>query len=307
MREVFEQIGRIAPSKAPVFVTGESGTGKEVTAEAIHARSPRAAKPFVALNCGAIPKDLMESEIFGHVKGAFTGAHEDRPGAAELADGGTLFLDEICEMDIGLQAKLLRFIQTGELKRVGDGRDPLGRRALRVRHQPRPRRRGAPPAASARTSITGCTCCRSTCRRCAPAARTSFCSPAPSWPASPRRRASNFAGFSPEAERLIAACDWPGNVRQLQNVIRRVVVLHDGAEVEAGMLALPIVASGSPLVRTAEPEPARDAVEPFAVQEQRIIERALKVCDGNIPKAAAALGIAPSTIYRKRQSWAGVS
>ena len=122
MQEVFEQIVRIAPSKAPVFITGESGTGKEVTAEAIHARSPRAGGPFIALNCGAIPKDLMESEIFGHVKGAFTGAHDDRPGAAELADGGTLFLDEICEMDLGLQSKLLRFIQTGELRRVGDRR-----------------------------------------------------------------------------------------------------------------------------------------------------------------------------------------
>ena len=122
MRDIYEQIRRIAPSKAPVFVTGESGTGKEVTAQAIHTRSGRPAERFVALNCGAIPKDLIESEIFGHVKGAFTGATDDRTGAAELADGGTLFLDEICEMDLALQTKLLRFIQTGEVRRVGDTR-----------------------------------------------------------------------------------------------------------------------------------------------------------------------------------------
>jgi two-component system repressor protein LuxO len=93
MRAIYEQVKRISPSKAPVFITGESGTGKEVAAEAIHARSDRAGGPFIALNCSAIPKELMESEIFGHVKGAFTGAHEDRAGAAELAHGGTLFLD----------------------------------------------------------------------------------------------------------------------------------------------------------------------------------------------------------------------
>ncbi len=122
MTTIYEQIRRISPSKAPVFVTGESGTGKEVAAEAIHARSDRAGGPFIALNCSAIPKELMESEIFGHVKGAFTGAHEERAGAAELAHGGTLFLDEICEMDLALQAKLLRFVQTGTVRRVGDTR-----------------------------------------------------------------------------------------------------------------------------------------------------------------------------------------
>ena len=120
MRAIYEQIQKISPSKAPVFITGESGTGKEVAAEAIHARSDRASGPFIALNCSAIPKELMESEIFGHVKGAFTGAHEDRAGAAELAHGGTLFLDEICEMDLSLQAKFLRFVQTGAVRRVGD-------------------------------------------------------------------------------------------------------------------------------------------------------------------------------------------
>lgn len=119
MQAVYRIIDEAAPSKASVFITGESGTGKEVCAEAIHQKSPRKDKPFVALNCAAIPKDLMESEIFGHIKGAFTGAVKDRTGAAQEADGGILFLDEICEMDLSLQAKLLRFIQTGTIQKLG--------------------------------------------------------------------------------------------------------------------------------------------------------------------------------------------
>ena len=119
MQSVYKTIENVAASKASVFITGESGTGKELAAHAIHELSPRRDKEFVVLNCGAIPKDLMESEIFGHVKGAFTGAIDNRQGAAHKADGGTLFLDEIGEMDIDLQAKLLRFIQSGTFQKVG--------------------------------------------------------------------------------------------------------------------------------------------------------------------------------------------
>jgi two-component system, repressor protein LuxO len=119
MQAVYRMIEAAAPSKATVFITGETGTGKELCAEAIHRLSPRARKPFIAMNCAAIPKDLIESEIFGHVAGAFTGASKDRQGAASLADGGTLFLDEICEIDFDLQAKLLRFIQLETFRKVG--------------------------------------------------------------------------------------------------------------------------------------------------------------------------------------------
>ena len=119
MQAVYRIVSSAAPSKATVFITGPSGTGKELCAEAIHTLSPRAGQPFVALNCAAIPKDLMESEIFGHVKGAFTGASAARTGAAGRADGGTLFLDEICEMELDLQSKLLRFIQTQSYQKVG--------------------------------------------------------------------------------------------------------------------------------------------------------------------------------------------
>ena len=119
MQEVQSKIRSVSPSMATVFITGESGTGKELCALAIHAASPRADGPFIALNCGAIPQDLLESEVFGHIKGSFTGAISDKPGAATAADGGTLFLDEICEMAPALQTKLLRFLQTSTVQPVG--------------------------------------------------------------------------------------------------------------------------------------------------------------------------------------------
>jgi two-component system repressor protein LuxO len=122
MQEVYRQIECVATSRATIFITGESGTGKEVCAEAIHGTSDRADGPFIALNCGAIPESLLESEIFGHLKGSFTGAVSDRLGAAQAAHKGTLFLDEICEMALPLQVKLLRFLQTGTVQRVGANR-----------------------------------------------------------------------------------------------------------------------------------------------------------------------------------------
>jgi len=120
MQSIYRILQNAAASKATVFVTGESGTGKELCADALHKLSRRREKPFVAINCAAIPRDLLESEVFGHAKGSFTGATADRAGAALQASGGTLFLDEICEMDLGLQAKMLRFLQTGTVQRVGE-------------------------------------------------------------------------------------------------------------------------------------------------------------------------------------------
>ncbi|HRF08794.1 MAG TPA: sigma-54 dependent transcriptional regulator [Xanthobacteraceae bacterium] len=303
MKEVYAQIERVASSKAPVFVTGESGTGKEVCAEALHIRSRNHSGPFIALNCGAIPKELMESEIFGHVKGAFTSAHEDRAGAAELANGGTLFLDEVCEMDFALQSKLLRFIQTGTFRRVGGAkemkvnvrfvcatnRDPKAEVAAgRFREDlfyrlhvlpmqlPALRERGSDILLLARTFL----------------ARFS------------EEEGRSFTGFDADAEAALASYRWPGNVRQLQNVIRRVVVLHDGEEVSGAMLDLPVGASHE-AARDTGPLPRQESpsITPYWMQEQRIIEEALAAFDGNTQKAAAALEIAPSTIYRKMQSW----
>jgi len=302
---VYDQISRIAPSKAPVFVTGESGTGKELCAEAIHGRSGRAGGPFIALNCSAIPKDLMESEIFGHVRGAFTGATENRAGAAELADGGTLFLDEIGEMDLGLQAKLLRFIQSGTVQRVGDvtarrvdvrivcatHRDPFAEIAAgRFREDLFYRLHVLPiqlPALRERAEDILPLASAFLARYAAEEAR-------------------GFRGFEPEAAAMLMRHAWPGNVRELQNAIRRVVVLHQGAEVTVAMLPQTI-RTGGPLSRNefavVETRSAPQVVAPFWEQERSIIECAVEAHGGNIARAAAALEISPSTIYRKRQAW----
>ncbi len=320
MQAVYRTVDAAATSKATVFITGESGTGKEVAAEAIHRQSPRKNGPFVAINCGAIPKDLMESEIFGHVKGAFTGAHVERDGAASRASGGTLFLDEICEMDLALQTKLLRFIQTGTFQKVGGSktekvdvrfvcatnRDPLAeveagnfREDLYYRlhviplHLPALHDRNGDVIEIARHFLA----------------------------AYAAEEGKLFASFSPEAEQIIGQFSWPGNIRQVQNVIRNVVVLNDGDVVTADMLPPPLnqPASAAKPGSTAErqPEQPEDAergagtavaggdgdIVPLWKVEKDVIERAIESCDGNIPKAAAKLGISPSTIYRKKLSW----
>lgn len=298
MRKVYSEIERIAPSKAAAFVTGESGTGKELAAQAIHTQSGRSG-PFVALNCGAIPKDLIESEVFGHMRGAFTGAIEDHTGAAEAAHGGTLFLDEICEMDISLQTKLLRFVQTGEVRRVGGtkakkvdvrivcatNRDPRTevqggrfREDLFYRlhvlpvHMPPLRLRGEDTLMLARTFLT----------------RLS------------KEEGRSFAGFDPFAERLIASYAWPGNVRELESVIRRIVVLNPGGMVSADMM--PSEITNAVLAQPHGETRKSKQILPMWVQEGRIIEEALAAFDGNIARAAAALEINPSTIYRRRQT-----
>ncbi|MEI9986283.1 MAG: sigma-54 dependent transcriptional regulator [Aliidongia sp.] len=326
MQAVYRMIEQAARSKATVFITGESGTGKELCAEAIHRRSDRRSRRFVALNCGAIPKDLMESEIFGHVKGSFTGATADREGAAARADGGTLFLDEIGEMAPGLQVKLLRFLQTGAIQRVGSdrtatvdvrivcatNRDPMAevaagrfREDLYYRlyviplHLPPLRERGGDIVKLARYFLT------------------QFA----------EEEGRSFAGFAPEAEAVLAAYFWPGNVRELQNAIRNIVVLNDAERV--GLEMIPPSIRGTAAGRRAEPglsvavaRPAwdagmpdtdaldiavtsgdADAIRPLADCERDIIEAAIRACGGNMTEAAKRLGISSKTIYRKRQEW----
>ncbi|MEZ6929790.1 sigma-54-dependent transcriptional regulator [Aeromonas sp. S16(2024)] len=311
MQAVYRIIESAAPSKATVFITGESGTGKEVCAEAIHQCSPRRDQPFIALNCAAIPHDLMESEIFGHVKGSFTGAQGDRKGAASLADGGTLFLDEICEMDLDLQSKLLRFIQTGTLQRVGSGkvetvdvrfvcatnRDPLVEvKAGRFREDlyyrlhviplslPPLRERGEDILLLARDLLL----------RYA------------------KEEHKRFKDFDADAVRVLLDYPWPGNVRELQNVVRNIVVLNDRELVSKEILPpplnggralpMPFPAEATPEIQ-AEPMPTPPPVRPLWLVEKEAIEQAIASCDGNIPKAAALLEISPSTIYRKKQGW----
>ena len=314
MQAIYRIIDSAAGSKATVFISGESGTGKEVCAEAIHQKSPRAHKPFVALNCGAIPKDLMESEIFGHVRGAFTGAIAEREGAAKRADGGTLFLDEVCELDLSLQTKLLRFVQTGTFQKVGGesteavdvrflcatNRDPLAEVAAgRFRedlfyrlhvipvHMPPLRERGRDVPLIAHKYLE----------------------------AYAAEEGKRFARFDSECEAVLAAYPWPGNVRELQNVIRNAVVLNDGDTVTVDMLPSPVkllagVERSAAMAPAASPEgPAAAAagapehIRPLAEVERDAIERAIRICGGNIPKAAHFLGVSASTLYRKKQSW----
>lgn len=326
MQAVYRMIESAATSKATVFITGESGTGKEVCAEAIHRQSPRHDGQFVALNCAAIPKDLIESEIFGHVKGAFTGATADREGAAGRADGGTLFLDEICEMDLNLQSKLLRFLQTGSYQRVGGSklervdvrilcatnRDPWEEvQAGRFREDlyyrlhvvpislPPLRERGADILLLAQSFLRNFS----------------------------EEENKAFHGFSPQSEQILLHYDWPGNVRQLQNIIRNIVVLHNGTEVSADMIPPPVggrwarpngfgpqansAAEGTAgaAAKTASTSSLQHAqsqahgIRPLAVIEREAIEHAIATCDGNVPKAAVLLGVSPSTLYRKMTSW----
>ncbi len=308
MQSIYRIVQNAAASKATVFVTGESGTGKELCADALHKLSRRREKPFVAINCAAIPRDLLESEVFGHAKGAFTGATADRAGAALQANGGTLFLDEICEMDLGLQAKMLRFLQTGTVQRVGEdkprvadvrivcatNRDPQSEVAAgRFREDlfyrlnvipvdlPPLRERDHDVLLIARHFL----------RQFAV------------------EDAKKFTGFSPAVEAALLAYAWPGNVRELQNTVRNIVVLNEGTTVEFDMLPRAFqLGVGGAAAAAARPiaMPAAESttiLEPLDTVVRRTIERAIAQCDGNIPKAAAALQVSPSTIYRRIQAW----
>jgi two-component system repressor protein LuxO len=306
MAAIHRTIGSVARSMATVFVTGESGTGKELAALAVHARSSRATGPFIALNCGAIPPDLLESEVFGHMKGSFTGAITDKPGAAAAADGGTLFLDEICEMALPLQTKMLRFLQTSTIQPVGStkprkvnvriicatNRDPMDhvrqglfREDLFYRlyvvpvHMPPLRDRGTDVIEIAEAAL----------------ARFSA------------EEGKDFIGLSDATRAFLASYSWPGNVRQLLNVIRNVVVLNEGGEVTPAMLPAGLATETLP-VELAAPTPAVMGSAPgltLAQIERQAIEAAIARHGGSVPLAAKELDVSPSTLYRKLEAWGG--
>ncbi len=305
MQTVYRAIENVATSKATVFVTGESGTGKEVTAEAIHAAGSRKDKPFVAINCGAIPENLLESELFGHVKGAFTGAVDHRPGAARAAQGGTLFLDEICEMQVHLQVKLLRFLQTGMVQPVGSNRaeavdvrvicatnrDPVREVAEgRFREDLFYRLSVIPIDLPALRDREG------DIELIAAGFLKRFAG----------EEKKRFDPLGPDALAVLRGHSWPGNVRELQNVIRRSVVMGNGPTV----ILPPLGRSVSHAVATSALDQAIPSIDRAALVgltldeiEKIAIEDAIVRAGGNLPAAARALGVSPSTLYRKRERW----
>jgi DNA-binding NtrC family response regulator len=287
MEEVLRVIDRVAPTDSSVLVLGESGTGKELVARAVHERSPRLAQAFVPIHCGALPREVLESELFGHEKGAFTGAVATKPGLVELADGGTLFLDEIGEMELDSQVKLLRALESQSFFRVGGTR----RRTVDIRLVAATNRDlneairanqfrqdlyyrintitvWLPPLRERREDI--------------PLLARHFLE---------RNAAYGHKALSAAALRCLERYDWPGNVRELQHAIQRAVILGSGDQVQPEDLPPEVRGGGE-----APAVPAGGSLE--EVERQHIIAT-LKQVKGHRSKAAALLGIDPKTLYRK--------
>ncbi len=295
MRPVLEMIRRVGPSDAGVLITGENGTGKGLVARALHAASARADRPFVSVNMGGLSEGVFESELFGHVKGAFTDAKADRAGRFELADGGSLFLDEIGNVPLAQQAKLLRTLETGEFERVGSSKTRRGdvrllsatnadltaeveagrfRRDLLFRLNTVEIR--LPPLRERREDI--------------PLLARHFL----------MRHAGRYrkalAGFEPEAERALLSHSWPGNVREIDHVVERAVLMATGGEVRVADLGL---------------QAARDfdtgslRLEDMSLEEveKLLIQKTLARCAGNARRAAEALGLSRSAFYRRLQQY----
>ncbi|UCF18864.1 MAG: sigma-54-dependent Fis family transcriptional regulator [Gemmatimonadota bacterium] len=300
MRQAVELATKVAQHPSTVLITGESGTGKELIARLTHAAGPRAARPFVPINCGAIPENLLESELFGHVKGAFTGAHADRAGLFEEANGGTLFLDEIGELPSQLQVKLLRALQEGEIRRVGDSaarKVDVRIITATARDLEQEVRNGAfrsdlyyrinvvhihlPPLRQRTEDIP-------------PLIRhfvESFS----------KQLNVNVEGFEPAAMKLLLGYSWYGNVRQLENVVERAMVLAEGPTIRPDDLPEfvrhPEVSPNGPLetLRADELSVKKQTAE----LERRLISRALQMTDGNRTRAADLLDLSYRALLYK--------
>ncbi|OUD79358.1 Regulatory protein luxO [Vibrio vulnificus] len=343
MQAVYKTIDSVAPTTASVFINGESGTGKEVCAEAIHKQSLRKDKPFIAINCGAIPRDLMESEIFGHLKGAFTGATTDRKGAAMLANGGTLFLDELCEMELEMQKKLLRFLQTGTFTPLGGSKEikvdvriicATNREPLKEVEEGRFREDlyyrvhvvpiEMPPLRERGNDIV----------ELANHFLKTYA----------KEDGKKFNSISKEAQSILKKYNWPGNVRQLQNIIRNIVVLNDDNQLNMEHLPAQLTTKPQTVKEPAKlstpPQPVQAVIQemrnghealnhhsletqtskanplahnafhhsdgsirPMWQIEREAIQNAIAFCDGNVISAAVMLELSPSTVYRKKQAW----
>jgi DNA-binding NtrC family response regulator len=290
VREVLAVIERVAASDRPALIQGESGTGKELVARTIHLQSPRASRPFVSVNCGALPDTLLETELFGHRRGAFSGAVASRVGLFEAADGGTLFLDEIGEMSPAMQVRLLRTLDSGEVRRVGEERafhvdvrivaataKDLSREAAEGRFRWDLFYRVStvivpvPPLRRRHEDI--------------PLLVRHFAEAAV-----PEARALRF---SPEAMTLLVGYEWPGNIRELRNVIERLQILHQGGEVQPRDLPAELRVARAPA------EPAADTLVPLSEVERRHVERVLEATGWNKTRAARTLGVDIKTLNKK--------
>ncbi|MCC2677769.1 MAG: transcriptional regulator [Pseudobdellovibrio sp.] len=293
MVQLMKMIERVSPSQASVLVMGESGTGKELIARSIHEKSSRKSKPFVAINCGALRETLLESELFGHEKGSFTGAYNKKIGLAEAANGGTLFLDEIGELPLSIQAKLLRFIQEGEIYRVG-GKDPIKVDIRLVcatnRELDQEVVRGnfredlfyrintivvsAPPLRRRKEDV--------------PMLVNYFLSSATN------SFINRGKSIDEEAMKVLLKYDWPGNIRELQNVCERLQILSEGHMIMVNDLPESI----------RNPEMIDESLDfdpsmPLYELEKRYILKALLHYGGNKTQAAQGLGITIKTLYNK--------
>ena len=300
IQRVLETVAAVADADANVLIVGESGTGKELLANALHEQSHRRGGPWIKINCAALPKDLIESELFGHTRGAFTGATTDKVGLLEEADGGSLLLDEITEMPIDLQAKLLRVAR-------GANGPPSRRRESRARRlppdqldQPEPRRARCATVICGRTSISGSTPCPSRCRLYGSAATTSRFWSAPSsiaiapstrarWRASNRKRIDGCSSWS-----------WPGNIRELQHAIERAVLVTRGPMIVLEDLPeqLQHVAREGGLGPSAV-APSQVPAGSLEEIERASILKALETTRWNKQAAAALLGLRRPTLYSK--------
>jgi DNA-binding NtrC family response regulator len=290
MQPVLRLMERVGPSDANVVVTGEHGTGKELVAEWLHAASPRAGRPMVTVNLGGLSEGVFESEMFGHVKGAFTDAKADRMGRFELADGGTLFLDEIANIPPAQQAKLLRVLQTGMIERVGSSK--TRRVDVRVLAATNTDLAAEVAAGRFREDLLFRI---NTIEIHLPALRERREDIAPLAAHFLRRHAQRYRkplqGFDAEALELLLAHPWPGNVRELDHAVERAVLMAQQGTVRAGDLALRAQAGATPRLEELKLEEV----------ERTLIKKALERCGGNVSQAAVALGLSRSALYRRLQ------
>jgi DNA-binding NtrC family response regulator len=305
MKDVFSLIRQVAPTTASVLITGESGTGKELVARAIHTLSPRSAGPFVAVNCAALPESLMESELFGHEKGAFTGAVERRAGCFEQAQNGTLLLDEIGEMPVGTQAKLLRVIEESKVRRLGGATDiPVAVRVLASTNR-------APEKAIQDKLLREDLYYRLNVFHISlPALRTRKQDIPPISVALigglNKKHGTRVTNLSDEVRDRFEANNWPGNVRELRNVLERAVIMAGTGEIQlhhlpAGFVARPTVATAVPDSRDGTLE--LHAGSPLTDVEEAYIRLTLKHTNNNRRRAADILGICLRTLHNKIRSY----